>query len=187
MFCPKCGTQTVEGMRFCKMCGLNLTPVGQIVTGQLPTPATTGPAPASVWEQKRLGELRKGIATACAGIGLMIFFLLFFRRLGFAAIGAIPFFIGIAHILNAYFFYSPETVPFRKLERHYSETADRPGTGQPSAQQPVAGLPPPHSQPYQSPQYPPPEYRGSVTEGTTRRLSEEPLPDADRLADKSRH
>ncbi|MDQ5835606.1 MAG: zinc ribbon domain-containing protein [Acidobacteriota bacterium] len=39
-YCPKCGTQNVEGASFCRACGANLSLVPQAFTGQLPQPPT---------------------------------------------------------------------------------------------------------------------------------------------------
>ena len=36
MFCPNCGSQNVEGTKFCRTCGANLSLVPQALTGQLP-------------------------------------------------------------------------------------------------------------------------------------------------------
>lgn len=35
VYCPKCGTQGIEGARFCKRCGTNLEAVSRALTGQL--------------------------------------------------------------------------------------------------------------------------------------------------------
>ncbi|HEU4387683.1 MAG TPA: zinc-ribbon domain-containing protein [Blastocatellia bacterium] len=38
MYCPNCGAQDVDGTRFCKRCGTNLTDVSQALSGRLRTP-----------------------------------------------------------------------------------------------------------------------------------------------------
>jgi hypothetical protein len=38
MFCPKCGTQNVEGASFCRLCGANIGLVSQALAGQLSAP-----------------------------------------------------------------------------------------------------------------------------------------------------
>ena len=38
MFCPKCATQNVDGARFCRTCGANISLVPQALTGQIATP-----------------------------------------------------------------------------------------------------------------------------------------------------
>src|SRR5687768_6107375 len=36
MFCPKCATQNLEGAKFCRSCGVNVSLVPQALSGQLP-------------------------------------------------------------------------------------------------------------------------------------------------------
>src|SRR5205085_5243753 len=36
MYCPKCGTQNIDGASFCRACGTNLSLVSQALTGHLP-------------------------------------------------------------------------------------------------------------------------------------------------------
>jgi hypothetical protein len=36
MFCPKCATQNLEGAKFCRSCGSNVSLVSQALSGQLP-------------------------------------------------------------------------------------------------------------------------------------------------------
>src|SRR5215470_6203206 len=35
MFCPKCATQNLEGVSFCRVCGANISLVSQALTGQM--------------------------------------------------------------------------------------------------------------------------------------------------------
>ncbi|HEY0170186.1 MAG TPA: zinc ribbon domain-containing protein [Pyrinomonadaceae bacterium] len=35
MFCPKCATQNIEGAKFCRSCGTDISLVPQVLTGQL--------------------------------------------------------------------------------------------------------------------------------------------------------
>jgi hypothetical protein len=37
MYCPKCAAQNVEGARFCRVCGADISLIPQALTGQLPT------------------------------------------------------------------------------------------------------------------------------------------------------
>jgi hypothetical protein len=37
MFCPKCATQNVEGVSFCRSCGANISLIPRALSGQLPT------------------------------------------------------------------------------------------------------------------------------------------------------
>src|SRR5258708_30626069 len=40
MFCPKCATQNLEGVSFCRICGANISLVSQALTGQVPQTTT---------------------------------------------------------------------------------------------------------------------------------------------------
>lgn len=37
MFCPKCATQNLEGAKFCRSCGMDISLVPQVLTGELAT------------------------------------------------------------------------------------------------------------------------------------------------------
>lgn len=96
MFCPNCGIETNQPLKFCKQCGLNLKRV-QGVIGKEGAGGKTVNSPAS-WErlameeyqeerdhkrkktpeEKRIEEVRGGVITASIGLGLMIFFNLLF-------------------------------------------------------------------------------------------------------------
>lgn len=96
MFCPNCGIETREPLKFCKKCGINLIRV-QSVIGKEGAGGKIANSPAS-WErlameeyqeerdrkrkktpeEKRLEEVKGGVITASIGLGLMIFFNLLF-------------------------------------------------------------------------------------------------------------
>ncbi len=126
MFCPQCGTETREALKFCKQCGANL----RRVQGVLSKGGATDWNQAVIedWqrerdregkkspEEKRLNEIKGGVITACVGLGLMIFlgFLLdaiadnvghpadnILRAI--PAVGVIPFLIGLGIIFNGLF------------------------------------------------------------------------------------
>jgi hypothetical protein len=40
MFCPKCATQNLEGAKFCRSCGMDISLVPQVLTGELATRLT---------------------------------------------------------------------------------------------------------------------------------------------------
>lgn len=96
MFCPKCGANQNEEMKFCNLCGANLYAVRQVVDSReveekLDWSKTwmadmllsqeernrrkqelereSGSTP----EIKRYNEIKGGIITSCVGVGLMIF------------------------------------------------------------------------------------------------------------------
>ena len=37
MFCPKCAAQNIDGAKFCRVCGANISLVPAALSGQLPT------------------------------------------------------------------------------------------------------------------------------------------------------
>lgn len=133
MFCPQCGTETHEQLKFCKQCGTNLRRV-QGVLGK--GGAGFKGNEAVDWnrvaledyeeerarkrkkspEEKRLEEIKGGVITACVGLGLMIFLFFLFNALANAApehkqevfraipfAGLIPFLIGLGIIFNGLF------------------------------------------------------------------------------------
>src|SRR5687767_8112102 len=86
MFCPQCGTETQEQLKFCKKCGANLRRVmGVMGKGG----AGGGRRELSEWEQealdeqrakrgrspeeKRYDEIKTGVITSSVGLGVMIF------------------------------------------------------------------------------------------------------------------
>ena len=114
MFCPQCGSQN-DTLRFCKSCGVNLEAVRHATAMRKPDENfERGITP----ENKRYGEIKAGVIASSVGIGVMIF--LHALMLGIissghnppedAAIlsrvwlaGIIPFFVGLALIVNGLF------------------------------------------------------------------------------------
>jgi hypothetical protein len=140
MFCPQCGSTQSDELKFCKSCGANLQALRQIM-------ATRDPDDRFEWgktwvaemfmssedaikhqakierlqgktpEVKRRNEIKAGIITASAGVGLMI--LLFVLMEGIVAsgvsdkaaailsrlwiAGVLPLFVGLALIVNGMF------------------------------------------------------------------------------------
>lgn len=98
MFCPSCGIETREPLKFCKQCGVNLRRI-QGVMGKGGGGARTN-SPVS-WDQvaleeyqeerdhkkkktpeeKRLNEIKSGVITASAGLGGMIFLRFLFEAI----------------------------------------------------------------------------------------------------------
>lgn len=49
MFCPKCATQNLEGAKFCRSCGTDISLVPQVLTGELATRLSR----SDDWRQQR--------------------------------------------------------------------------------------------------------------------------------------
>jgi hypothetical protein len=141
MFCPQCGSTQNDDLKFCKSCGANLQALRQIMA----TRDTEGKFDWSkTWvaemfmsgeettrraaeierlqgktpEVKRRNEIKAGVITASAGLGLMIFLAVFMQgiiaggRVSDVAIeilsrvwvvGIIPLLVGFALIFNGMF------------------------------------------------------------------------------------
>jgi len=139
MFCPQCGISQREDLKFCKSCGANLYAVRQVVTSR-----DTGEKFdwSKTWlsemllsqdeqkkrkrerersthpEERRYNEIKAGIITSCAGVGVMIFLYFLMQGIilsgqnppGDAEIlgrvwiaGVIPFFVGVGLLINGLF------------------------------------------------------------------------------------
>jgi Domain of unknown function (DUF6249) len=141
MYCPKCGSNQSDELRFCKSCGANL----QVVRQTFATLETGETGEKFNWsktwfaemllseeeskrrraeverrlgitpEMKRANEVKAGVITSCAGVGLMIFLFVFMEGLIRSGVvpahvaeilsrvwivGVIPFFVGIGLMIN---------------------------------------------------------------------------------------
>lgn len=141
MYCPRCGSNQSEELKFCKGCGANLFAVRQVVdtreTGEKFDWSKTWVAEMFLSaeetkkrkeelerergitpEVKRYNEIKAGVIACCVGLALAIFLNVFMQgiilgektthdtaeilsRLWVA--GVIPFFVGIALIINGLF------------------------------------------------------------------------------------
>jgi hypothetical protein len=141
MFCPRCGSNQSEDLKFCKACGANLFAVRQVVDSretdekfdmgktwvaemfmsakerqrrEAEMDRRLGLTP----EVKRYNEIKAGVISASVGIGVTIFLYFLMRGIvlsgnvqpGDAEIldriwvaGVIPFFVGLALIINGVF------------------------------------------------------------------------------------
>ncbi|HWO00361.1 MAG TPA: DUF6249 domain-containing protein [Blastocatellia bacterium] len=139
MFCPLCGISQPEDLKFCKSCGANLHAVRQVVTSRetgekfdwsktwlsemllsqdeqkkrkRERERSTHPA------ERRYNEIKAGIITSCAGVGVMIFLYFLMQGIilsghnppGDAEIlgriwiaGVIPFFVGVGLLISGLF------------------------------------------------------------------------------------
>lgn len=129
MFCPNCGLETREALKFCKQCGTNLGRV-QGVMGKGGAGTRTNGADwnkvaldeyqeererkkKKAPEEKRLDEIKTGVITTSVGLGLMIFLRFLFQAIastlpwqeanvlrGLWWVGWIPFLVGLGIIFN---------------------------------------------------------------------------------------
>jgi len=103
MFCPGCGFQINDDLKFCRQCGANLHGVREAMTsrstGKIDWSKTwwaeilypkeelermRGVTPEQKLlneEKKRLDEIKGGVITSLVGVGIMIFFYFFFEVL----------------------------------------------------------------------------------------------------------
>jgi hypothetical protein len=150
MFCPRCGANQSEELKFCKSCGANLYAVRQVVDTRK-TDKKTGRgrqghfsdrnkpwfAPIAISaaeskrrkeeldhkrgivpEVKRYNEIKGGVITGSIGLALAIFLSVFMQGLILSGkvapdvaeilsrlwvVGVIPFFVGLALIVNGVF------------------------------------------------------------------------------------
>ncbi|MCI0660787.1 MAG: zinc ribbon domain-containing protein [Acidobacteria bacterium] len=129
MFCPGCGYQASDDLKYCRQCGANLRGVREAIT--LPhteeKPDWSNSLAANILlakqikeqmrgtpEERRLNEIKGGVITSFVGIGLMIFLYFFLNVVANQVIypheaeilrsvwmvGIIPFLIGIGIIFN---------------------------------------------------------------------------------------
>ncbi len=148
MFCPSCGTETREAIKFCKKCGTNL----KRVQGVMSKGGAGNSADWNQWwieehqekreqnkrkspEEKRLEEVKGGVITASIGLAITIFFNFLFSAIANAnggpeadilrslwAVGLVPLFIGLAFIFNG-LFVSKRIV---ELKKQNAENAPQP-------------------------------------------------------------
>lgn len=193
MFCPQCGAQADQGIKYCKQCGINLRRIQGVMS--------RGGASANwndVWmeealeeqrskrkktpEEKRLDEIKGGVITSSVGLAITIFFSFLFDAIAnnasgsqaeilrsLWAVGLVPLFIGLGIVFNGVYL-SKRIVELKRAPEQLP---------QPSAQ-PLA---PPHPQPLfgtqagsvdtaKVAQLPAANAQSSVTEHTTAHLGE---------------
>lgn len=202
MYCPGCATQIADDINYCKQCGANLRGVRQGLMTREPDERfdwsktwlaemfmsdderrrrkaakelSDRPEDVAASEIKRLNELKAGIITACAGIGITIFLAILLGSIADAvaetdparanilrhiwAAGIIPFMVGVALIVNAVFV----SGRFSKIKQTLKDTDANVRVG---AVRTTGGLPALDT---------PPIPVASVTEHTTKLLAEESL------------
>jgi len=158
MFCPRCGLQANDDLKFCRQCGANLRGVRDVMTSS----SAEGESDWSkTWwaeiahahamrelgigvspEEKRINEIKGGVITSFVGIGVMVFLRYFLDVVAnknpnpnaaeiirnLWLVGIFPFLVGISIIFNGLF------ISWRlvKLKEQQSQPA------MPSSQAPAA-------------------------------------------------
>jgi hypothetical protein len=103
MFCPGCGLQISDDLKFCRQCGANLRGV-------------TAEEKRLKAEEKRFNEIKGGVITSLVGVGVMIFLYFLYHELpidnfsdddetlrNMWMAGIIPFLVGVGLIINGLF------------------------------------------------------------------------------------
>ncbi|HEX4948776.1 MAG TPA: zinc-ribbon domain-containing protein [Blastocatellia bacterium] len=177
MYCPRCGTQAVETTKFCRSCGLSLTPVTTYVATGGTAPLTPPPMHADIthtssarsfWD--KLPPYQQMIASILAFIFAVPFLGVFAggRLAGMAAI-LMP--LGI--IWSVLYFRAKQ----RELEQRHHQAAQMytPPTTAFQSPPPVAvPTPQPRTNPLADNTPVPPYVPPSVTEQETQRLPQPP-------------
>ncbi|HEY0378788.1 MAG TPA: zinc ribbon domain-containing protein [Pyrinomonadaceae bacterium] len=170
MYCPKCGTENIEGANFCRGCGADLAPISQALSGHAPEKRSAAQSPEvrSYEDYKRrkyVGKeprLDKAITNIFTGIGFILVAAMVFR---FAPAGKIWWFW---MLIPAFTTLGGGVAEYVRYKHWKGEEPELPGGSsepQAAAVPParVSALPPRNT----SEMVPPP----SVTEGTTRHLN----------------
>jgi hypothetical protein len=162
MYCPKCSTQNLDDIKFCRQCGYNLEMVKQVLkTDQLPQVSTAKPAQHG---DKHAPSMEHAIQKVFAGLGLIC---VAFACLFFAPAGKIWWFWMLIPAFGSLGKGAAEYFSVKNRTQNALQTNQLPQYQQPPYQQPAIP-PPPASVDYR------PRNTGemvqppSVTESTTK-------------------
>ena len=72
MYCPNCATSNLEGARFCRSCGADISLVPQALTGHLPERVATEEEEAYRGRRRRRPSIDKAIRTIFMGLGCLV-------------------------------------------------------------------------------------------------------------------
>jgi hypothetical protein len=130
MYCPGCGIQVSDDLKFCRQCGANLHGARE---GMMSRPVEEKPDWTNSWaaniilakelqermrgtpEERRLNEIKGGVITSLSGLGLMIFLYFLLNIVAEKAedhaeiirslwmVGIIPILVGIGLLINGIF------------------------------------------------------------------------------------
>lgn len=161
MFCPKCATQNIEGVSFCRVCGANISLVPQALAGQ---PAVVPDDSRAARRSRKRHGREASIDSALKNIFIGLAFLLISLALGWSGRGGwwfwmlIPAFSCLGQGVAGYIRYKEEQKRVIPLTGYAPPVVAAPPTRASLPAQNTGELiaPPP-----------------SVTEGTTRHLGAE--------------
>ena len=163
MYCPNCATSNLDGARFCRSCGADISLVPQALTGQLPESRPVEPTDESCGLPRRRGQpsIDRAVKNIFMGVGFIVVAI----ALGFMPMGRAWWFW---MFIPAFAMLGGGVAEYMRLKQTGQRTlpgASRPPAFSP-AQQRAAELPRRNTAELVMP---PP----SVTENTTRHLSNE--------------
>lgn len=74
MYCPNCATSNLDGARFCRSCGADISLVPQALTGHLPESQSAAPVDESYPGGKRKGEpsIDRAVKNIFMGVGFIV-------------------------------------------------------------------------------------------------------------------
>src|SRR5215213_1803562 len=74
MYCPNCATSNLDGARYCRSCGADISLVPQALTGHLPESQAVVPVDESRHGRRRRGEpsIDKAVKNIFMGVGFIV-------------------------------------------------------------------------------------------------------------------